>query len=827
MNINLFLIALVTGWFSFIQIYFPPDKKEVSNLNQTTLWTAAQMEAEMCQENLGPNLYPNGDFGSGASPFGAELPTGRTTYNFQDQTWPNDGFYAILNNWDTDVCEGFFPFPCWQLPIKDNSNNPQGYAMVINATEGATEIFYQHNLSGFCEGATYQLSVDIKNLNNPAFFPFSPASSDTVILPNIDIVIGSFDATLQDLQAAPATFNTGDIINDGQWKTYGFNFTINPGNNGISFALRNNAPGGGGNDFLLDNISIRRCATARINAKKIACPDEMITLEAIFDDDFNTPVILWQVSSDGVIWNNISGQGGRFIEATIRTNGIRYRYKIANSQAELNDPFCSMTSEEAVIQLFSDFSNNISATICEGETYAFGNNVLSEAGMFTEIFTSSGGCDSIVNLELSIQPLARSEFQISLCEGLPYKGKFYFNDTALVETYLRQTGCDSIVTTFLNFVPQENREIDRRVCKGERVNGIVINRDTSLVISERTTLGCERFTTVDIKVVAEDAFEIDGSKFLCEDMPTELSVNTIFLNYKWSTGATTPAIQVDQAGTYSVTVTTDNFCEVSNEFTVLPADEFVPLIDVVMPSCLNESGGSITVLQVENGLPPYRYALNGGIFSENPQFSGLAAGDYIIEVMDGVECIRDYQYELVSATEPFELSAPTALNIVKGQSTPLMVNATNPIISYVWGPAAGLDCTDCASPNAGPVETTVYSLMAIDSSGCMDSLQITVVVQEATVNVASAFSPNNDGVNDNLELFFQGPVSKLNHFQVFDRWGELVFSTMETNAAPGSIKWDGTFKGQKLDSGVFIWFAEFEISGGATEFASGEVLLLK
>ena len=85
-----------------------------------------QVEGALCGGQYGENIFPEGDFGTGLDVFGPQLPPGTTNMTFQDTIWPNDGFYSLMNFWDEDICMGFFPAPCWILPITDNSDGPGG-----------------------------------------------------------------------------------------------------------------------------------------------------------------------------------------------------------------------------------------------------------------------------------------------------------------------------------------------------------------------------------------------------------------------------------------------------------------------------------------------------------------------------------------------------------------------------------------------------------------------------------------------------------------------------------------------------------------------------
>jgi gliding motility-associated-like protein len=79
---------------------------------------------------------------------------------------------------------------------------------------------------------------------------------------------------------------------------------------------------------------------------------------------------------------------------------------------------------------------------------------------------------------------------------------------------------------------------------------------------------------------------------------------------------------------------------------------------------------------------------------------------------------------------------------------------------------------------------------------------------DCSIFVPTAFSPNNDGVNDELQAFIDCDIPiKVKRFQVFNRWGNLVFTQQNTN----NIRWNGQVNGTQIDQGTFVWFMEYEI----------------
>jgi gliding motility-associated-like protein len=88
--------------------------------------------------------------------------------------------------------------------------------------------------------------------------------------------------------------------------------------------------------------------------------------------------------------------------------------------------------------------------------------------------------------------------------------------------------------------------------------------------------------------------------------------------------------------------------------------------------------------------------------------------------------------------------------------------------------------------------------------------------------IPTAFSPNNDQINDAFEAFPQAKF-KVISLSIFDRWGELLFKSSDTNTT-----WDGTFKGQNCTEGVYIYVVKYlNIKTLKEEIVSGDVTLMR
>ena len=143
------------------------------------------------------------------------------------------------------------------------------------------------------------------------------------------------------------------------------------------------------------------------------------------------------------------------------------------------------------------------------------------------------------------------------------------------------------------------------------------------------------------------------------------------------------------------------------------------------------------------------------------------------------------------------------------------------VASAVWTPV-GIDA-NCPAPclvlEVVPDQTETYSVTVTDQSGCTATAALLIQVDKSRpVFVPNAFSPNNDGLNDALVIFGSNSVANIKSFLVFSRWGESVFEGYNLPHSDFTFGWDGNYRGQIMDAGVYTWFAEIE-------FVDGEVVM--
>ena len=150
-------------------------------------------------------------------------------------------------------------------------------------------------------------------------------------------------------------------------------------------------------------------------------------------------------------------------------------------------------------------------------------------------------------------------------------------------------------------------------------------------------------------------------------------------------------------------------------------------------------------------------------------------------------------------------------------------NLTQYGTSYQWTFGDG-DSSGIMNPNHiyGDTGKFFVTLIAYNDVGCSDSVSQGpyVIVPGAFIFIPNAFTPNDDGKNDVFRIF--GRTIKETSIQIFNRWGEMVY-----DGDGYSQGWDGTYKGQKLNTGVFVYRAFITKNSGRTVTLQGDLTLIR
>lgn len=341
---------------------------------------------------------------------------------------------------------------------------------------------------------------------------------------------------------------------------------------------------------------------------------------------------------------------------------------------------------------------------------------------------------------------------------------------------------------------------------------------------------------------AGNTFEIT-----CDDPEATLGGNSTTgadIVYSWSGTVDDPTVAnttTRRADIYTLEVINSvTGCKSTDNVEITSAADLpILMASSISITCFGDNDGVIEIVDVSGGMPPYLFSLNDGTFINSNIFSNLSPGDYNLKVEDVNGCSDELDF---SISEPDELNVTltTTLSgnsniIILGDSTQLVAQVQGGFDSIEWSPAdvligcpPGVDFMDCLTQWVAPQEATTYQVRVMDENGCADEASLRLEVEKIRrVFFPSAFSPNNDGINDTFFPFSDGAVVEVKSFQIYDRWGGQVFINSNFESNDSSAGWDGTHRGKLMNSGVYTFFAEIEFIDGLVEIFKGDVSLLR
>jgi gliding motility-associated-like protein len=398
-------------------------------------------------------------------------------------------------------------------------------------------------------------------------------------------------------------------------------------------------------------------------------------------------------------------------------------------------------------------------------------------GSYLLTVSDSNGCQATATYTIASGDTVLVSQQEEICEGetFAWGGSLYATDTLLCLTYTLPGGCDSTLCLALS-----------------------------------------------VKPLPQPAIAIDGD--FCDSGEVVLSTG-LFSTYLWSNGETSQQIAVASAGAFAVTVSNIYGCTATATVTVPAGVEFN--IAASPPTCFGDENGSILVENVNGGTPPWAYSINGVDFVTGGSFEGLAAGNYTLLVVDAGGCQTSAEV-LLESPLPFFVDAGSDQFIQQGEG--IVLNASTNLLSPIvlWQPPDYLLCPDCLTTAAHPLQSTQYQVLVTDENGCTASDEVWVEVGAGgQVYVPNAFTPNGDGTNDHLGVFADASIADILLFQVFDRWGGLVYNGVGAKPNLQESGWDGQSKGKKAAEGVYVYRLELLKVDGTRLQMSGEVSLVR
>ena len=271
-----------------------------------------------------------------------------------------------------------------------------------------------------------------------------------------------------------------------------------------------------------------------------------------------------------------------------------------------------------------------------------------------------------------------------------------------------------------------------------------------------------------------------------------LDVGTVNGQLTWQDGSTDQQFLITESGTYWANLTKDN-CRVSDSIEV----SIAPLmVDLGQDTTLCENESLALTINSPNG----NYEWQDGSQAQN--YTVTEAGIYWAKITKD-NCVASDSILVDFTPQPtIDLGADTTLCIAET----LTLIAPTILTNYQWQDGT------TNTPQLISINGNYWLEGTIDNCIVRDSLFVTFETcpedtQFCQAYLPNSFSPNGDGINDGLQLLTDCELQFF-EMEVYDRWGNLVFSTTDVRQA-----WDGTANGKLLDTGVYLWTVRYQFIG--------------
>ncbi|BAX80697.1 T9SS type B sorting domain-containing protein [Labilibaculum antarcticum] len=406
-------------------------------------------------------------------------------------------------------------------------------------------------------------------------------------------------------------------------------------------------------------------------------------------------------------------------------------------------------------------------------------------------------------------------------------------------------GTDEIIISSTSDVFAINLGEDKDICDGEELilnpnpsisqkyaylwsNGagtstLAVTKSGTYSVTVRDAAGNEKSDEIEVIVHALPIVDLGDDITLFDGETTTLDAGNPGAAYDWSTLETTQKITVSEENVYSVQVTDVSGCKGAGDVSVFTRQFTVDLGADPAPICMGEIIDDLTPTIKGTISADISYAWKTPVGEDlNESISVNVGGEYCVSVTDKNSGITetDCVFITVNPSPVVDLGEDRILQV----GDEIELDAENEGSNYKWdGPINSI------KPNSISQKVTVdqigeYSVLVTSEIGCVASDTLTISSgSQYFVDFPSAFSPNEDGKNDELKLV--GDIDMIDNTKkmsliIYNRLGHKVFNVDR------NIPWDGRFKGRKLDMDVYVYFLNVTFKDGSSMVKQGNVTLL-
>lgn len=490
-----------------------------------------------------------------------------------------------------------------------------------------------------------------------------------------------------------------------------------------------------------------------ISGPNSLCAGEVITLTSSYGTG-NT----WSPNGETTASITTSTPGTYTVSVTTSCGILTTSHSVALTPATLAN-----ITPDGPISFCAGGSVNLTSNSASGNSWSTGASTpsitVATAGTYVLTVTDVCGTSS-ASQQITLLPLPDSQISgsSSFCEG---------QQTLLTasggDTYLWSTGETS---TAINVSTAGNYNVTAFNSCGQMISSAVTVIENPLPDSQ-----------------------INGNSSFCEGQQTTLTASGGD-TYLWSTGETSNSININTAGSY--TVTAINSCGQTTSLPIIVTENPLPNPQITGSTSFCE--GQQTTLTASGG---DSYLWSTG--ETGTTINITSGGNYTVSATNSCGTTNEAITISVSSTSAFFTATP-----ISG-SAPLQVDFTNlsdaNAVSFDWDFGDGYTETSL-SPTHVFNEGGQYDveLTVVNAEGCFDSysMNIEVVDIPSFITIPNVFTPNGDKNND--EFFVTAERIENFNLQILNRWGNLILTIQDP-----TMGWDGTINGNLATEGTYFY----------------------
>ncbi|MEO1624599.1 MAG: beta-propeller fold lactonase family protein, partial [Bacteroidota bacterium] len=444
------------------------------------------------------------------------------------------------------------------------------------------------------------------------------------------------------------------------------------------------------------------------------------------------------------------------------------------------------------LQIVSSYTGStFEQQICQGDSYEFGGVSYSESGDYSNTFSSRGGCDSTVTLQLTVNPSYDEFLDIRICSGdfYVFNEKNYVEGGIYTASYTSSTGCDSTVTLKLTVLnPNGPNLLEASICQGEsyELGGSAYDQAGSYTTSVTTASGCVSNVTLNLTV--NDSYEQTISQTICEGSTIEFGDQTLTSagTYKHTYNTVTGC---DSTVTLNLSFATNStslsaiICEgqTYNLGGVLYSN--TGIFEATFPSSLGCGDSTVTLnLTVEEDSREETISV---CFGESYELGGTVydqTGTFIEQLTTTNGCPLEVTLYL---TVHDDLTATETITDDKGNSEgaiQLLISGGVAPFGYEW--SNGATTRDISGLPAG-----TYTVTVTDDIDCQETFTFEVRLSSGIDFLDDALlidlMPNPVNNGQNIYLQIESPDSRLLNLEIYTTTGILLQSEkLQVGLAP-------------------------------------------